>query len=337
MEQDRPDDRSGKEIVARLDPVTDAALNWLFTLQAEGDDAAVQGAFRRWLGAAPEHETTFGRVSEAWDLPEMEMVARAIVAREGQEKVVSLDRARSFRARGWTNIAAGLAAAIVLSLGALNYSAMRVHWLADYQTAAGEQEAVVLPDGSRVTLNTGTALELDFSGARRGVTLLKGEAYFDVTPDPDRPFRVTAGFSQVEVLGTAFSVRTDSDGDFVALNHGHVEVVHKDTMHHRAALEAGESIAVSPKALRPVEKADTEQSFAWLERQIVFENRPFSEAISDIARYHGAPVIIMSSRLKSIRVNGDYKLDNSERVIRSLTSAAGGVVTRLPGGTILIR
>jgi ferric-dicitrate binding protein FerR (iron transport regulator) len=84
-------------------------------------------------------------------------------------------------------------------------------------TATGIRDEIVLPDGSRMILNTASAVSLHFEGGTRSVQLLQGEAYFDVAPDPARLFTVVAAFSEVEVKGTAFSVRTENEADTVVV------------------------------------------------------------------------------------------------------------------------
>ena len=73
-------------------------------------------------------------------------------------------------------------------------------------TAVGEQREMQLPDGSMIALNTDSQLEVTYGENYRDVRLLKGEALFEVTRDPARPFIVDAGIRRVEAVGTAFVV-----------------------------------------------------------------------------------------------------------------------------------
>lgn len=322
------------------DPVTDAALNWLFTLQASPEDSALRARFEHWRSADPAHAETFAAISDAWELPEMDMVASELALRSRHSPVLSgatVLRRPGPRRRTGLRIAMAAAAMVLLALGIQQYPSFVLQWQADYQTVAGLNQETTLPDGSRMVLGTASAVSLDFEGGRRTVTLLKGEAYFDVVHDAAHPFKVAASFSEVEVKGTAFSVRTDITGDTVVLERGHVDVARLQDRSDMASLEPGESVTASATSLSAVRKADTATSFAWLEGRLVFEDKPFRQVLAEVERYYGPSIVVANSRLGDVKVNGSYRLDDPERVIRSLATATGASVTRIPGGILILR
>lgn len=340
MERDKPEPSDDSQEFVHPDPVTDAALNWLFTLQAGPDDQRLRSEFEAWRNSDPAHAETFADVAGAWNLPEMDMVAADLAARTGHStqkhdaKVVQIPvRKRSL----WMTASMAAAAVVLIAVGIQQYPVLMLQWRADYQTATGVFEEIMLPDGSLMTLNTASAVALDFKGTTRAVTLLQGEAYFDVVPDQARPFLVTAAFAEVEVKGTAFSVRTESEADTIVLERGHVDVAHLPERAETASLEPGESITASATMLSAVTKADPDTSLAWLKGMIVFEDRPFGQVLHEVGRYYGHSIVVATGRLEHVRVNGNYRLDNPERAIRSLATAAGASVTRLPGGILILR
>lgn len=340
MERDKPEHSEDGQEFVHPDPVMDAALNWLFTLQAEPDDQRLKAKFEAWRNSHPSHSEAFAAVSGAWDLPEMDMVAADVAARTGhvgQTPDAVIVEYRRPKRNPWTIAAMATAAVILVAVGIQQYPVLMLQWHADYQTATGGREEITLPDGSRMTLNTASAVTLDFEGARRSVTLLQGEVYFDVVPDPSRPFTVGAAFSEVEVKGTAFSVRTERELDTVVLEHGHVDVARPTERTETASLEPGESIIVSATGLSAVTKTDAASSLAWLKGMVVFEDRPFGQVVREFGRYYGHRIVVANGDLDQVRVNGNYRLDNPERAIRSLATAAGASVTRLPGGILILR
>lgn len=340
MKNDQPELDEDKTGFVHPNPVMDAALNWLFTLQASPEDVALRAEFESWRAASPLHAETFATVADAWELPELDTVAaelamRVTPAAERPSTVVTLPvrtkRPVLFRA------VMAIAASLLLVIGVQQAPSLMLQWQADYSTVPGRNEETTLPDGSRMVLGTASAVSVDFEGNRRNVTLLKGEAYFDVVHDASHPFKVAANYSEVEVKGTAFSVRTDDAGDTVVLERGMVDVARLQDRSDVASLVPGESITASATKLSPVRKADTVTSLAWLEGRIVFKDQPFAQVLGEVARYYASPVIVANSSLDTMKVNGSYRLDDPERVIRSLATATGASVTRLPGGILILR
>lgn len=340
MERNNPEHRDDGQKFVHPDPVTDAALNWLFTLQAEPDDERLRIEFETWRDSDRAHAEAFSMVCEGWNLPEMDMVAAALATRAGYTQktannvVLPLNQGKR---RIWTVVRMAAAAMLVISIGIQQYPALMLRWKADYLTSTGIREEITLPDGSRMTLNTASAVSLDFAGSRRSVTLLQGEAYFDVVPDPSRPFTVAAAFSEVVVKGTAFSVRTENTQDTVVLERGHVDVARLPEKTDTASLAPGERITASATALSVVAKADPATALAWLKGMIVFEDKPLGQVLGEVGRYYNHSIIVVTGALDHVRVNGNYSLDNPERTIRSLATAAGATTTRLPGGIIILR
>src|SRR5690606_30627308 len=114
-----------------------------------------------------------------------------------------------------------------------------------YETTVGGQSTVELLDGTMVTLNTNSSMEVQYSSVGRSVVLNRGEGYFAVEPDPERPFRVSAGGRVFEAVGTAFNVRIGPDEDVkMMVTEGQVGVLPADG----AAVAAGAS-AVRPEAI----------------------------------------------------------------------------------------
>jgi transmembrane sensor len=95
---------------------------------------------------------------------------------------------------------------------------------ADYVTGKGQKSIVDLPDGTRVTLDADSAVDVAFTGGRRDVRLLNGRAFFDVAHDRAHPFAVQAGGRVVTALGTQFDVRLTPGAVRVVLAEGSVSV-----------------------------------------------------------------------------------------------------------------
>lgn len=337
VERDRVPSPSPDERYEHPDPIMDAALDWFLRLQQVPDDVATQAGLRRWLELDPRHAVALAEVERLWRLPELGSASRRHAARLDAQAATDGARTPPHPRRWWLSAAAAAAAMALVALGLDSYPTLKLRLTSDHMTAVGERDEVILPDGSRMTLNTASAVSLDFAGGRRSVHLLAGEAYFDVVHDPRHPFTVSARFGEVEVRGTAFSVRAGPVEDTVVLERGSIEVHRLSDPQDRTVLAPGERITVSASAVSRARKTDTATALAWRDGWIIFQERPFAAVLDDLRRYYGGPVVTIDDRIGRVLVSGNYRLANPEGVIRSLAQAAGADVTRLPGGILILR
>lgn len=314
---------------APADAVADQALDWFARLRNGEPDAATHPAFRAWLAEDPRHAAEFRSLETLWNSkPFIDAV-----------KTLPVDRRALIRskARRWPLHAAALAASVLLAVGIWQYPALTIAVEADYLTATGSQTTVDLPDGSTMMLNTDTAVALDFDAGQRHVRLLRGEAFFDVAHDPAHPFTVSGHYGEVQVLGTAFSVKTSDDEDEVVLERGRVQVLCLCDDKDRAELSPGEAVSITASAVSPVHASYLSTRLAWREGRIIFENARLGTALEELRRYHRGPILVADERVNRLVVTGNYRLDNVDGALRTLADAAGVGLYRLPGGLIILR
>lgn len=317
------------------DPVKDQALDWFIRLQEERDPETL-AEFEAWRRSDPRRDEAYARLSEMHGMPALRRATESDAKKLGLEAPApaSLNDRKKRKTRPWISAAPGIAAVLLLLVGWQQAPGIILRWQSDYMTTTGERNTITLPDGSTATLNTSTAIAIDFADGRRRVSLLEGEAFFDVRHDPSRPFIVAGQFAQVEVKGTAFDVRTDSEQDTVVLERGSVEVSRQAD---HALLQPGQMIVARATGLSGVVGADMDQSLAWRDGRIVFRDRPFRAALSDLERYYNGRVVLMTDRASSRQVSGHYRIDDPDAAIRTLARSAGVDVTRLPGGILILR
>jgi transmembrane sensor len=331
----RQGDKQSSDDFTHDDPVVDEALAWFSRLQNISPDAETQAAFEAWLTQSPHHEREFRSLERMWGSPAFRSAAAALAApTEPVELAVARDRKKGQPPRQWATRVTAAAAVVLLAIGVWQGPALLLRWEADYVTSTGERTTVALPDGSSMSLNTASAVAVDFRGARRNVRILAGEAYFDVKRDSTRPFHVAGQFGGVEVRGTAFSVRRDSGGDLIVLERGLVSVSRNAD---RAELQAGQMITATGLALSSVAPVDTESALAWREGRIFFSGKPFAQVIDELRRYYGGTIIIANGSVREHKVTGNYRLDDVEGALRTLADAVGITVHRLPGGIMIFR
>lgn len=316
------------------DPVTDQALDWVLTLQAgEADPAALDA----WLAEGPDRGAALSRVLALYACPTLaaastQMAAASARAPAPVPAVAALARYR---------LAAPLALAACLA-GALVVPLVGSDWLlslqADHRTGAGEIVSIALPDGSRMQMNSQTAVLLDFKNGRRAVRLLEGEAYFDVVHDASRPFTVTGGFGTVRVTGTAFDVARSADADIVHLDSGRVTLSQDDGAAPDAvALTPGQTATVNRAAIALLPEDTAQHRLAWRDGWIELSAVPLHMALQEIARHSGLRIVTLPGAALDTPVSGSFRIREADAAIDSVAIAAGARIERLPGGFLFIR
>ncbi len=317
------------------DPVVDEALEWFARMRDGEADAAVEAEFALWRGQSARHAREYDAVVAIWGSRPFGDAAASMQAGAAPAPAAwPGPPPRPARRRAAWSIAA--AAIVLLSIGILQYPALMLRWQADYLTQTGDRRTVQLPDGSSMTLDTASAVSIDFRDGRRQVRLLEGEAFFDVKHDPARPFRVQGRFSETEVHGTAFAVGMASEDDRVILETGRVNVSLLADRTNQVKLAPGEMVVATSGALSAVTRVDPESALAWRQGRIIFENQVFSRVLDELRRYYPGRVIVADSRVGRLRVTGNYRLDDIEGAIRTLADATGVTMNRLPGGLIIL-
>jgi transmembrane sensor len=215
-------------------------------------------------------------------------------------------------------VAAGLVAILLIS-------GLAAVWLLAgprYRTATGEQLAVNLADGTRVHLNTQTSLRVAYSAGERKILLSNGEAFFDVTHDPARPFWVVADGVRVRAIGTAFDVRRDGDHVRVLLVRGRIAVWHPSPAGSAETdMTPGERFD-SQTAVTP-DRADVMAATSWLDGRLVFNDTPLSIAIAEVNRYNPKPIKLDAPAFAAERISGTFVTGNSDAFVAAVTAVLG--------------
>ncbi|CAM3047594.1 glycerol-3-phosphate ABC transporter substrate-binding protein [Pseudomonas floridensis] len=299
----------------------DQALGWLIEL--EGADEQQHRLFQEWLSADPEHSRAFAKAEAIWNGAAVQQTA----ARLAQPRKPS--QWQRFRAH-WKP----LATAAALLLGLLNFSNLPLRLKADHLTVTGERQHLQLADGSRVLLNTDSALSSQMGDTQRSARLYQGEAYFNVPARPGLPMEIEAGPVRMRADSTDFSVRYLDGVAQVQVQRGAVDVraVRGDTS---VSLAAGESVRVGPGGFGAREKIDPTRDLAWVQGRLIFDNCPLSDVLAELRRYYPGWIIDANPQHSRVAVTGNYRLDNPLDVVRSLAHITSASVHELPALVII--
>ena len=305
---DRADDRASLE-----------ATRWLVELQEAPDDRETRRRFEAWRRASPLNAAAW---SETERLSEVAATVPRTYADVWQPVVARRQMAdRRAAARSWRAGVAAMALAACVAFLVVPSLVQRLQ--ADYTTATAELRKIVLQDGSAVTLAPDSAIAVSYETAGRQVRLLSGEAFFDVEPDPSRPFRVLARDVETTVVGTSFDVRLSEDGVVVSVEHGVVRVGTQDE------LRAGQAVRVTSNGEASRVAASSDTIAAWRDGQLVARNVPLREAVDQVRRYFAGSIMLASASLGDRRITGAYNLADPEDALRAIAQAHGARVRRI--------
>lgn len=204
------------------------ATDWLILLQEYPDDTGIHARFDAWLAGSDLNVAAWAETRHAAAVLDATLPAHVDfrsdrpIAQFDAKLVPIAAPGRFSHARRRFAIGAMAAAAACLAIFATPALLLRAQ--ADHLTGVSELRTVKLDDGSTVNLNASSAIAVNYAQGQRHIRLLQGTAYFEVTPDPDRPFTVAAGDVETTVLGTGFEVRLGDESADVAVRHGRVRV-----------------------------------------------------------------------------------------------------------------
>lgn len=234
-------------------------------------------------------------------------------------------------------MAAASIAAVAVTVGWRLLDRVELH-----RTGVGERQVVALADGSRVTLNTASTVEVAFTAAERRVRLVRGEALFEVARDPAKPFLVDAGAARFRALGTAFNVRVRPDVVELTVTKGAVAVVAGEPGVEGLAaanVSAGGGAVIRAGAVAPtaLNVQHLRQRTAWQEGVLEFDGESLAQVVDEFNRYRDKPIVIGDARLESLRIGGRFEVDEADRFLAALTSSFPiETIATTDGGVLLV-
>jgi len=321
--------------------IEEAAADWL--VRRDGDDwsAQDQHALDAWLTASAQHKVAWLRLEAAWrEAGRLQALAAGLpagsppprarsgtrVAEGTPDRLPDLrgvafsPRHRDDRSQrgGWRH---GMAAALaVVALGSAAWGGWqmtgREH--GTYASAVGQIQTVTLPDGSTATLSSDSRLELRISRSERHVSLVQGEAFFDVARDTRRPFVVETEGRRVAAVGTRFSVRRDTEAVRVVVTEGKVRLESRAGRDGRAqpvALLPAGSVATAGRngvLVRSLPVVDAERYLEWREGFLTFDDTSLAEAAAEFNRFNTRKLELGDATVAELRVGGNFRWSNAD-------------------------
>lgn len=346
-----------------------SAVRWFLRFRDVDSPPLAPGELQAWerFAAEPRHRQELAEVNEIWravqTLGGPKMPSEAELSADEFDGSISINEWHARNAgkkrapASWLSrparlqlMAAGLAAAVI---GATFYFQLWSHWSSREQVQAfatprAEQRAVTLVDGSVVTLGARTEIHTRITATERTIVLDRGEAWFNVAHERQRPFKVLAGGGVITALGTEFNVRRDFEGEkdrvTVTVGEGLVKVeprriASQNSMSKSATAEPGsmwqmaqlrkgqEVIYDNAKGRSGIRSADVTATAAWKEGRLEYIHQPLSAVVASINRYSEKSIALADESVGELDYSGTVFEGQIDEWVRALRTAFPVFVT----------
>lgn len=200
-------------------------------------------------------------------------------------------------------------------------------WLADHRTGIGEQHSLSLPDGSRLTLNTDSAVDLCFSTERRRVALLDGEIFIETSAAAPLTLQVSTAQGLLSAQVGRFSVRQDDGHTHLAVLEGAVQV--QPLQGAPLLVQAGQGSVFEARGQTEQTLADA-GAVAWTRGMLMADRMPLAEFAAELARYRRG-IVRCDPQVAGLLISGAYPLLNRERTLAMLQATYPVRVSAMTG------
>ncbi|RYG00150.1 MAG: DUF4880 domain-containing protein, partial [Chitinophagaceae bacterium] len=295
------------------------AAEWLAKLRSTDVSPETQQDFEEWLMADQAHELAFEQCRALWSISgsldddidikrELDdarnwMKEQSANGHALKNQLISAQSKNSdnklnnfFNPFRSFHRLASVALVLIVGLGgAYNF----IPTTSDhYQTNVGEQRVVQLSDGSTATLNTDTEIDVKYIGKKRRIDLIRGEAYFSVSKDSQRPFEVVTDNGLVRAVGTEFNVVVFANALSVDVAEGIVQLEAATSINPvsqvLAEIKHGEAIKFNRGDKKVnIESANLARISAWKSRKIYFNENTLAEAVTEYNRYIKERIVVV--------------------------------------------
>ena len=302
----------------------DAAALWFTRWHSQSMNAHQQSELRSWLAASAKNQQAFDEMAQMWS--DMSSLPRPAIAVAKPARTFSVLRPLRHTLAGF----------FILIMLFLPYSQLPA-LLMDNLTLAttSDSKSMILPDGSRIFLNRDSEADIAYEQTHRRITLVRGNAFFQVKTNPWRPFIIQADGREITVVGTEFDVRKQGTEITVSVARG-IVALRDATEDTPVYLRAGDEAVSMARGHKPlISHIPPEQAGEWRNGQISLTDTPLREVVSRLAPYHSR-TISLAANTEDLRVSGRVNTDDAGSFFTALPQVLPVSVTEQPNGTLLI-
>ncbi|WP_417625208.1 FecR family protein [Paremcibacter congregatus] len=292
-----------KDTLDHIDDIAQDASVWFFRLQDQEPSEKLFLEWQAWLAESDTNAAAFAEVEACWtaldEVRETSMTNKTQVNRTGHSRIWAYAGA----------MAASVALLVSAALFTIYGDGSDVP-TATYQTALSEHKTITLEDGSKITLGARSIVNVNYTEAQRQLTLVRGEAIFDVAKNKARPFIVQVGKGAVTAVGTKFNIHATERDVTVTVLEGTVEVtplmqMASNTRARLPRVTVGETMSYAQDGtMTDVTPANVDAVTSWEQGLLVRVDTALSSVIADVNRYSSREIIIGDPELKDIKFTG---------------------------------
>ncbi|MDP8568678.1 FecR family protein [Methylophilus aquaticus] len=311
--------------------ISETAARWFIRMQEAPVDAPERSQFEAWLMQSPLHQQEYLSISEAWrGLDSLDELQTLATARKADRFFKQSERKKARQKLAGT--VASVVAAICIGWASYHqYQAWQATPTMQLvaHTSTAQLTTQTLDDGSRVTLNANSRIEIKYYRNQRHIDLLQGEAVFEVQPDRSRPFVVETQRLKVTVLGTRFAVNKLKQLERVSVDHGKVQVLNKQGQ-QALILQNNQVAEINQHGLQTRPQVNAQDYFRFMTGTLVFNQASLSEIAETVSRYQQKP--ITNDDRSEEKISAVVAIKDSNSFIATLPRIANVRVHRSPEG-----
>ena len=287
--------------------VLDAAIAWQLCLDSGSGSADERAEFDRWHAASEEH-------ARAWT--QLGMLDQRFSAAAGPARQALLQSRADLRQRV-RKLGSGVAS-LALVVGLLSWASAYQsvgYWLADQRTATGEQRSLRLTDGTLISLNTHSAVDIRFDEEQRLIVLHEGEISIETGHKDDRPFVVATEDGRMRALGTRFLVKLEDQGTRLSVLQSAVAAKPQDSGDEQI-LHEGQQVLMSQNQLGQINGMRSGAD-AWTRGMLVVDNVRLADLVDELSRYRSG-YLGVAPEVANLRITGSFPLNDTDLALTSL-------------------
>lgn len=318
----------GKPVLTRLIYIRIMRKEDLIQFIRGSEDKSFQQSVINWVKASPENRSYYNRVKAEY-VSNFQIDQSLDIDKEFDRFL--LRKEKGFNPSLFLRIAAVITIALLVGGGWFfmerDLSSIP---LASYEAQPSLMEEITLPDGSKVSLNSGSIIEIahEFNKSNREV-YLEGEAFFEVERDTARPFIVkTESNLQVRVMGTSFNVKSYKSDHTIetTLVSGKVELIQNNKKQHVIALSPNQK-ATFHKAEDKIniDQVSTAEIISWKEGVLIFDNEPVQNVLNNLERWYDVEIRIKDKEINTYTFSGKVERKTKIEEVLELIEASSPV------------